>query len=170
MTGTKRWMAIGGVFVLALGGVTWSKGNGGGSRTPPPKPSAPVDTNDCDLSDIHKVPWCKQCNRFVEKEELDNDKHKTCSTATTQASACVKTYYKCPTCGKNSKTLETCPTDKKAFTKKVSMARIVWHCPTCHAKKDAPGNCANATCKNEPLVKSCEFSGTLPHIRTWPEH
>jgi hypothetical protein len=170
------WLGAIGVaaVALALGGITWARpaggGGGGGGAKAPVTPATPTPpANDCDLADVQKMPWCKQCNKLVEKEELDGPKHKTCSTPVTSVSVCVKTYYSCETCGKTSKSAGTCATDKKAMTKQVSLSRLIWRCPTCHGKAEAPGKCANATCKGKTLVQSCELSGALPHVRTWPQ-
>jgi hypothetical protein len=159
---------------LVLGGIAWARpaAGGGGKTTPPPPPVAPppaVQSNDCDLADVQKMPWCKQCNKLVEKDDVDGGKHKTCSTPVANVSVCVKTYYNCETCGKNSKSAGTCPTDKKAMTKTVSKSRVVWRCPTCHGPAEAPGKCATASCKGKTLVQSCETSGTVPHVRVWPQ-
>jgi hypothetical protein len=169
---------LGGIGVaaaaLVLAGIAWAKPPSGGESskktTPPPAtppPAAP--SNDCDLADVQKMPWCKQCNKLVEKEEVDGGKHKTCSTPVTNVSVCVKTFYSCETCGKTSKGAGTCPTDKKAMAKQVSKSRLAWRCPTCRVTAEAPGKCASASCKGKTLVQSCELSGTLPHVRTWPQ-
>jgi len=163
------WLGAIGVaaVALALGGITWARpaagGGGEGAKTPAPP------ANDCDLADVQKMPWCKQCNKLVEKSEVDGTKHKTCSSPVTSISVCVKTYYSCETCGKTSKSAGTCPTDKKAMTKQVSPSRLIWCCPACHGKAEAPGKCANAACKGKTLVQACELSGALPHVRMWPQ-
>jgi len=158
MSGTKGWIVVCGAIVLALGGLTWAK----------PAPPAP-QVSHCDMSNVQPVPFCKQCGKFVETEDVEKGKHKVCSTAVQQANACVKTYYVCLGCMKNSKNGGMCITDKKEMTKTISKSRMIWRCPTCSVTAEAAGQCNNATCKVKRLVQSCELSGTVPHVRVWPK-
>jgi hypothetical protein len=165
MAGTRWILAVLGAALLVLGGIAWAKPKEGGT-TPP---TAPAAANDCNLAAVQKAPWCKSCNKFVEKEEMDGAKHKACGNAPEMIAVCVKVYFTCTTCGKPSQTGGKCPTDKADMEKKTSRARLIWRCPLCRTTSPAPGKCSGATCKGKSLEQSCELSGMLPHIRTWTQ-
>jgi hypothetical protein len=171
MLSLKRRTIVCGAAALVLGGaglVLGRPAGGGTAKTPPATP--PVERkNDCDLATVERAPWCTKCNKLLEKEEIDKGKHKACDTATTTVPVCVKTYYACESCGKSSKTPGKCPADKTEMTKKVSKARLVWRCPTCHGTAEKAGKCGNATCQGKSLEQACELSGMLPHVKVWPQ-
>jgi hypothetical protein len=167
MAGIRRWQIACGIALGLIAGAVWAKPK----ETPPAKAPPAPPPNDCDMSNVEKIPFCPTCKKFVERAEVDGGKHKPCEAKLTVASACVKVCYTCRTCGKMSRTSGKCKEDKAELEKVVSKAAIVYRCPTCKTTSHDPGKCTSkGECKGKTLVMTCEQSGMVPHVRTWPQN
>jgi len=147
-TERRLFAAIAGFSVLCIVGILW----------------AAATATDCDVAMVIKVPYCTSCKKILDTEDIVNNKHKTCEKKPDKTDACVKSFYQCPSCKISSNTPGRCETCKKGYAQKPSYARVVYRCPKCRTADQQSGACGKAECKGTKRVKSCEMSGTPPHV------
>lgn len=123
----------------------------------------------CDLKKIETAYKCPQCDKIYDKagkceecsREYDED------VTLEKIEVCVKTGYVCEGCGKKSLKPGRCEDCDTELTPKTVKSKIVYKCPECGWNYNAPGNCDDCTTdEGEPvkLEKTCEHSGTFPHV------
>lgn len=122
----------------------------------------------CDLKEIEIAYECPDCGKIYDEAGTC----RKCSTedeevALERIEVCVKTGYVCEDCGTESLKPGKCESCGKELTAKTVKSKIIYRCPKCRWRYDAPGNCEDCTTdEGEPveLERICKDSGTFPHV------
>lgn len=115
----------------------------------------------CDLKTLGKAPQCGVCLTIDPKTDAEG---RCCKAVPREIEVCVKTYYECAGCGKQSLDEAVCCKDT-VKEKKVSKARTVFRCEGCGLVALEAGPCNEDSCRTagKKVVKTCDASGVFPH-------
>ena len=119
--------------------------------------------HNCAVANVEKGMWCATCKALVDPAALKEGKCATCNNAPAECEVCVVKSFHCDACKLDADGAKCgkCSGELKEMTDK---CRVSWECPKCGADADKPGKCANGDCKEAEMAKSCEKSGTSPHV------
>jgi hypothetical protein len=127
----------------------------------------------CDVKQVEKGYYCDTCKALLETSAVDvkEMKHKGMDHAVQEAQVCVKTLVDCQAEGCDMSWAKGAPVPgccKEHATKEnVTKSRVVWKCDACGAAagKQTDVRHTGEGCTGK-IVKSCEKSGTPPHVAT----
>lgn len=117
---------------------------------------------DCDLRFVEIAKFCERCTTIDPK--LD-EKGRCCEIAPKFVEVCVKTFYECRKCGKQSLADMPCCPDA-GIDKRTSKSMLIFRCEGCRAVGTGEAACLSGNCASEGrrLRRTCLKSGTFPHV------
>ena len=121
------------------------------------------DPKACDLRDVEIAKYCERCRTLAPKVD---ERGRCCELVPRFVEACVKTFFECGKCGKQSRSDAPCCPDGE-MEKRTSKSMLIYRCEGCGAIGRGEAACISPSCAIEGrrIRRTCLKSGTFPHVR-----
>lgn len=118
----------------------------------------------CDLAKVEKGLYCDACKAILATADLKEGMCAKCGAAPRDCEVCVKTCYACKMCNTTQCEAKCSKCGMELKDGKVVNALVIWKCPKCGATANKAGECSGTKCEHAKMEKTCDHSGTCPHI------
>lgn len=117
----------------------------------------------CDMKKLEDMLWCSSCWDFITNKDQHARNDLTKDHEVEKAKACVKKYWSCGKCEKDSAQPGKCCDEPRR--ERTDRSRVVLRCDGCGMDGDRAGACDSLPCQKSrnKIRPMCDKSGTWPH-------